>query len=316
MSVHVTVGVCTWNRAALLDQTLTRMRELRLPAGATWELLVVNNNSTDDTDAVIENHAAAVPIRRLFEPMPGHSNARNRAIEHARGDLLVWTDDDVLVDPDWIAEYLKAAERFPEAGYFGGTVDPWFETDPPRWVVRNLALIPGPFAVRQLGPEVRPLAEKEQVFGANMAFRTDLLKQFRFNPELGRKGTGMLSGDETDLIDRIKATGRSGVWVGPARVRHYIPADRLTAAYVWRFFHGLGRTNQRLAPHDRGVSRFLGAPRWVIRLYLAERLKSLVLAPWGGPAWVRSFTRAAAWRGIIDECRSARLAAPPVPAGS
>lgn len=306
--MDVTVAICTWNRAALLDQTLARMAGLRIPPGLGWELVVVNNNSTDDTDAVIARHAPYLPLRRLFEPNPGLSNARNRAVTEARGELLVWTDDDVQVDPDWLAEYAKAAARFPHAGYFGGSVDPWFAVPPPRWVRRHLQVLEGPFAVRRLGPAVRLLAPGEKVFGANMAFRTRLLADARFDPALGRIGAGMLSGEETDLVDRLHRAGHGGVWVGSARVRHYVPAARLTTRYVWDFFHGLGRTKQRQAAHDRGVPRLFGAPRWVVREYLAARAVSLVLAPWGGAGWVHSFTRAAVCRGVIDECRAARPA--------
>lgn len=307
--MRVSVAVCTWNRSGLLDQTLARMRELRVPAGVSWELLVVNNNCADDTDAVLARHSPHLPLVRLFEPKPGHSNARNRALEAATGELIVWTDDDVLVDPDWIAEYMAAAERFPEASYFGGTVDPWFAVKPPRWVERHLVALQGPFAVRQLGPGVRPLADGEQVFGANMAFRAEALRGFRFNPALGRVGTGMLSGDETELMDRLKREGRTGVWVGPARVRHYIPAERLSAAYVWKFFHGLGRTYQRLTPYDGNVPRLFGAPRWLVRRYLGERLRSMLLCPGRGAGWIDAFTRAAISRGVIDEFRASAVPA-------
>lgn len=303
--MNVTVAICTWNRSGLLDQTLARMGALNVPDGVTWELLVVNNNCTDGTDAVLAKHAAALPLARLFEPKPGLSNARNCAIDHARGELIVWTDDDVLVDPNWLVEYAKAAAAYPDAGYFGGTVDPWFAADPPRWVVRNLAALEGPFAVRQLGPGVRPLAAGEQVFGANMAFRTALLKGFRFDPALGRTGTGMLSGEETELIARLHRDGRHGVWVGPARVEHYIPAERLTAAYVWKFFHGIGRTNQRRDAAPAAGPRWFGLPRWLLRQYLAARARSVVLAPRRGAAWATSFTRAAVARGMIDEVRAA-----------
>jgi glycosyltransferase involved in cell wall biosynthesis len=301
--VKITVAVCTWNRAALLDQTLERMRVLAAPPGATWELLVVNNNSTDDTDAVLARHEPHLPLRRLFEPKQGHSNARNCAVEHAAGDLLVWTDDDVLVEPDWLTEYAAAAAAFPQAGYFGGTVEPWFEVPPPRWVLRNLTALEGPFALRRLGDSVRLLRDGEQVFGANMAFRTELLRRFRFDPTLGRVGTGMLSGDDTELVDRVKADGWTGVWVGTARVRHYIPAGRVSAEYVWKFFRGLGRTNFRRDPNARAGPRLFGLPRWLVRHYVTARVRSLVLAPTAGRGWVNSFAEAATARGMIDEAR-------------
>jgi glycosyltransferase involved in cell wall biosynthesis len=96
----ITVAICTWNRAALLDQTLAEMRNLRVPKGVDWELLVVNNNCIDDTDEVIAKHADKLPLRGLVEPKPGHSNARNRAMREARGEDVVWTDDDVRVSSE------------------------------------------------------------------------------------------------------------------------------------------------------------------------------------------------------------------------
>jgi glycosyltransferase involved in cell wall biosynthesis len=312
MTVAVSVAICTWNRAGLLDQTLARMRDLRVPAGLGWELLVVNNNCTDGTDAVIARHEPHLPLRRLFEPAPGHSNARNCAVRHARGELVLWTDDDVLVDEHWLAEMARAAAEHPGAAYFGGTIDPWFAEPPPRWVARNLAALQGPFAIRQLGPDTRPLRDNETVYGANMAFRTTALRAHPFDPKLGRVGSsGMLSGDETGVIERIKVGGGRGVWVGPAKVRHYIPAERMTVGYVWKFFHGLGRTRQRMTPFDRGVPLLFGRPRWLVRRYLAARAKAILFAPTRGRRWVENLTAAAALKGILDECRDARAAGTP-----
>ena len=304
----VTVAICTWNRAQLLDQTLQGMRRLRIPTGHDWELLIVNNNSTDGTDAIIAKHSAQLPIRRLLESKQGHSNARNCALAHTRGDLLLWTDDDVLVDADWLARYVEAAKAHPRAGYFGGTVEPWFESTPPRWLSRNLDLLQGPFALRELGPEIRPFVARETPFGANMGFRTAGLKGFQFNPHIGRVGTGMMSGDETTLIDQLRDDGIDGIWIGPARVRHFIPTSRMTTDYLWKFFHGLGRTRQVLSPYNRDVSLIGSTPRWIWRRYLTARAKALVAAPTRSRWWLANFIDAAVHRGILDECSRAELA--------
>jgi glycosyltransferase involved in cell wall biosynthesis len=298
----VTVAICTWNRAALLGQTLEGMRRLRIPAGHNWELLVVNNNSTDDTDVVLEQYSTVLPLRRLLETKQGHSNARNCALAHARGDLLLWTDDDVLVDPNWLAEYVAAATAHPDAGYFGGAVEPWFESDPPHWVSRNLDLLQGPFALRELGAGVRPFVGRESPFGANMAFLTARLNGLQFNPHIGRVGTGMMSGDETAFIDRLRDQNIPGIWVGPARVKHFIPKVRMTADYIWKFFHGLGRTRQVLSPFNRDVPLIGAAPRWVLRRYLIARTKALLTAPARSRWWLTNFIDAAVQRGILDEC--------------
>ena len=109
--MNLTVAICTWNRAGLLDQTLGRMRQLNLPRDIQWELLIVNNNCADDTDRVIENHSHDLPVRRLFESKQGHCNARNCAVASARGDVIIWTDDDVMVEPDWLAAYANNARH-------------------------------------------------------------------------------------------------------------------------------------------------------------------------------------------------------------
>src|SRR5262249_47418646 len=126
MTPEISVAICTWNRSQLLEQTLAAMCQLRVPADLCWELLIVNNNCTDQTDAVIARYTERLPLRRLFEPKQGHSNARNCAAQTAIGELLIWTDDDVLVDPCWLLEYRKAMREWPEATFFGGTIEAWF----------------------------------------------------------------------------------------------------------------------------------------------------------------------------------------------
>ncbi|MGO8746035.1 MAG: glycosyltransferase [Thermoguttaceae bacterium] len=300
--MHVTVAICTWNRARLLDQTLTGLHALRIPEGITWELLVVNNRSTDDTDAVISRHADTLRLRRLCEPKQGLSNARNCAVRAARGDLLVWTDDDVLVEPGWLEEYVRAAREWPQAAFFGGAVHPWFPKAPPRWIVRNFSLIYGYYAVCQLGAGIRPLSPGELPYGANMGFRTDVLKQFPFNPNLGRTGKTLFAHEEVDVLARMRAAGYQGVWVGSARVSHYIPPERLTARYLWRSLRESSQAQCRIEPPSPAI-RLWGAPRWVWRAYFTNLAIQLCLSPLRSRRWLIAFKEAATMRGIIDEER-------------
>lgn len=297
--MKVTVAICTWNRANLLDQTLAQMHNLRIPEGVEWELLVVNNNCTDDTDAVIARHRDALPLRRLHEPKQGHSHSRNCAIAVAQGELLLWTDDDVLVDVNWLAEHVRAANEWPEASFFGGTIDPWFSVTPPRWIKRDLPRFTSAYAIRQLGSEVRPFAPGELPFGANVAFRTGVLKAFPFNPSLGRVGATLISGDETDVLFRMRQAGHSGIWVGTAQVRHYIPPERLTAKYLWKFHCGISQTRCRMEALPEG-KRLFGAPQWAWRGYLENLVLCTFLAPWRNRMWLDAFLRAAFHRGILS----------------
>ena len=191
--MKVTVCVCTWNRAKLLDLTLGRMVSLRIPSGMTWELLVVNNNSTDHTESVLESYKKRLPLRVLFEASPGLSNARNRAIVEVQGDLIVWTDDDVLVDTEWLAAFAEAADRWPAASFFGGPIEPWFEGEPSSWLRQVYPKVQTAFATRDLGKAQFILNENALPFGANFAIRTAAQRRYLYNAKLGRRPASKLT---------------------------------------------------------------------------------------------------------------------------
>ena len=137
--MHVTVAIGTWNRAELLDGTLRSLAQATIPAGVTWDVIVANNNCTDHTDAVLDAHAGSLPLSRLHVPRQGRSHALNAMVERLRGDLVLWTDDDVEVAGDWIASYVDAARRWPEAAFFGGRIVPRFLGEEPVWLRPRLA---------------------------------------------------------------------------------------------------------------------------------------------------------------------------------
>jgi hypothetical protein len=264
--------------------------------------LVVNNNSTDDTDEILARYTGALPLRRLFEPKQGHSYARNCAIEAARGDLLIWTDDDVLVDEDWLAEYVAAAQAYPGASYFGGPIEPWFESDRPPWMCRHWARIEGIFVLRDYGPEVRPFTAGESPAGANMAFRTDLLRSMPFDVGLGRVGATLTGADDTNMIDRVRQSDKDGVWIGTARVKHFLPAERLTQLFVGRWYQGAGRTEIR----QHGLAecpRVFGMPRWALLKLTRLQLRCWCLSPFKNSHWLESFCEVSILRGFLSEAR-------------
>jgi glycosyltransferase involved in cell wall biosynthesis len=305
--MFLSVAICTWNRSALLRQTLEQFRALQIPPGIHWELLVVNNNCTDDTSRVLAEFAGCLPLLELTESRRGHSHARNRALEAARGKYILWTDDDVLVHPDWLTAYVEAIRCWPQAVYFGGAITPLFEMQPPAWIMRSLDLLEGTFALRDFGPETRPLRPGELPFGANMAFRADVLRQTRFDGRLGRQGRVLLSGDETQLFRRLQANGQLGLWVGKARVRHHIPAQRMTLTYLWKFFQGSGRTFVRQGDNPPGRA-WRGVPRWAVRQGVTAAARALLFSPFRSRLWVAAIRDTAKALGTIQEARAQFLA--------
>lgn len=243
---EVDIAICTWNRASLLSQTLASISQLDIPAHIQLTLLLVDNRSTDQTPDVIRAFEATPfgnrhSVKSLFEPQPGHTVSRNRAVAAAEGDLILWTDDDVSVAKNWVAQYVAAADESPQFSFWGSVIEPQFETDRPKWIGENWDLLKGCFAYRDLGEEPIELNESRLPYGANFAIRTEIQKTFRFDQQLGRRGNQVNGEDEVDLLRRMIDQGHRGGWVPHATVKHVIPVDRATEKYVYDYFVGQGR---------------------------------------------------------------------------
>ncbi|MDQ3810346.1 MAG: glycosyltransferase [Chloroflexota bacterium] len=270
--MQLTVAICTWNRCDLLRQTLARMTELVVPGGVDWELLVVNNNSSDATDEVIASFAGRLPVRRLFEARPGKSNALNLAAREARGTYILWTDDDVLVDSQWIAEYHRAFLHWPDASIFGGAIDPWFAGTPPRWLQQALPRVGNVYATRDLGGEPLPLSDECLPYGANMAVRRADQLRYLYDPSLGPRPESVFGGEETKVLRAMLADGATGWYVPRARVRHYIAEHRQTTRYLRRYFLGYGEACARPAG-ERSELTVLGRPLWLWKQVVTEETR-------------------------------------------
>jgi glycosyltransferase involved in cell wall biosynthesis len=241
--MFVTVAICTRNRAESLRRTLDSLAALQIPGDLTWEIVIVHN-STDHTDAVIDKYLHRLPVRKELEKKAGLSNARNQAIDTAKGEYIVWTDDDVVVDPGWLSAYVEAFRRWPEAAVFGGRIKPRYEPPVTRWVAEAETLLEGPFAIRDFGDRVQPLsiAGYRIPFGANFAIRTKEQRAFRYDPNLGAAPNRLRSGDETDVITRLLDSGATGYWIPEAMVDHCIGPNRQTVRYIAAFFEADGET--------------------------------------------------------------------------
>ena len=296
---RVTVAICTWNRAPLLAQTLEEFTKLSAPASVEWELLVVNNNCTDATDQVIADYERRLPIRRLFEAQPGLSNARNRAVAEASGSHIIWTDDDVLVATDWLDAYCRAFDKWPDAVVFGGPIAPWFPATPPQWLMAAWPRVAKAFAVLDYGSDVLPLSALQLPFGANMAIRTDVQRRLPYDPARGVRPGGRMGGEETAVFEAALSDGASGWWVPNARVRHYIPPERQSPAYLERYYFAYGEYIARYGEFNAGVM-LLGRPRWLWRHAARAVLRFAVSRRLRPPAvWIEDLIVASTARGSL-----------------
>jgi glucosyl-dolichyl phosphate glucuronosyltransferase len=235
--VLLTVAICTRNRANALRNVLTSLAACASPTGA-WEVIVVDNGSSDDTQSVLSSFTGTLPVRALTEPEPGLSHARNAAVREALGAYVLWTDDDCLVDQQWLVAYAAAVARWPEAVVFGGPIIPRFDGNPPAWLHRIASRVGTAYAARDLGAESVPLsiAGDRVPFGANYAIRTLEQRQHLYNPGLGRAGHSIAVGEESDVLERLLRGGATGRWVPEARVTHCIAAERQRVSYLRDYF--------------------------------------------------------------------------------
>jgi glycosyltransferase involved in cell wall biosynthesis len=218
---------------------------MRVPSDLAWEIVIVNNNSTDHTDDVISEYVGRLPVWREFEPRPGKSNAQNRAIDVAKGDYIVWTDDDVVVDAGWLTAYVEAFRRWPDAAVFGGRIMPRYETPVEKWVTESEAVLEGPYAVRDFGDHIQVLSADDEdhfPFGANFAIRAIEQRAFRYNPDLGPVPNKIRNQEEIDVIHRALGSGATGYWIPDAIVEHCIGRDRQTPRYIAAYWEGYGET--------------------------------------------------------------------------
>lgn len=262
--LNVTVAICTYNRAALLRQTLEGVTRQDFPAERV-QLLVVDNNSRDATPDVVAAFASApLPPRRILETRQGANFARNRAIAEAQGEVIVFADDDILVEPTWLRELVAPFENDREGriGAVAGEVVPTFPDGCPAWV----AGFHGPQALR---PDVGPIPPQRVPMGANLAFRRDVLvKLGAFDTSLTREGGALFSADENVIMRKLHAAGYEAWFVPAAKVRHQLPGSRVTFRYVAKHAFGSGRSRVI----DRATQP--GAAGYLLARYPANLLKA------------------------------------------
>jgi len=257
---QVSVIVATRNRAESLRRLLPRL--LELSPGLSWELIVADNGSTDDTSQVLA--AMAGRVRTVFEPQPGKSRALNRAMAAARGELLIFTDDDVEPDRAWLDELVAAARRHTDVDCFGGriTID---ASAVPGWVLRS--------RLRQLltsghdyGDVEGPYPPNRFPIGPNMAVRRRALhgRQDVWPVDLG-PGSAIPVGDETAFFYRLgQGAARTRVYVPTAQVRHQPQAGYLTLGPALRrsYLGGYSAGFSNARYHAQAGKEFKGVPVW------------------------------------------------------
>ena len=271
-TVIASVAICTLNRADSLARTLESLCATQCVPAGEYEVVIVDNGSSDQTATVCSAFDARLPIRYFYEEQRGLSVARNRAIREARGRYICWTDDDVTVVPGWLHAYLTSFAQHPEAAFFGGKITPVLEQPAVPWFARNHRGRPLRYlvALRDLGAEEAAFDDTTMPFGANYAIRMDAQRRYPYDPELGVQPGRNRVGEETAVIKAMVGAGLTGYWVPAAEVFHHISRQRQSTAYVGKYFRAVGETHAYLSGRSARWP-VLGAPAWLWCCY-AQKL--------------------------------------------
>lgn len=258
MSVDFTVAIPTYNGAIRLPKLLDKLQSQTGIEQISWEIIVVDNNSTDDTAKVVEDYQGngllSIPLKYVLEPEQGAAFARLRAVREARGELVGFLDDDNLPDPDWIAQAYLFAKEHPQAGAFSGQIHGAFEVEPPK----NFERIQAFLAIREHGstphqfepdklrlPPAASLVIRKQAWCESVPLRPTLT---------GKLPGVMVQGDDYEPLLYMHKAGWE-IWYHPElHTYHQIPSWRLERDYLLSISRGCGLATCQL--------RMINAKSW------------------------------------------------------
>ncbi|MFA5263233.1 MAG: glycosyltransferase [Opitutaceae bacterium] len=295
----VTVAIGTYNRARWLGEALKFLTRQDYPMDR-HELIIVDNNSTDDTRSVVESFAGAPKAPKyFFEAKQGSSHARNRALAEAKGEIILFTDDDVLGRETWLSRMIEPflLPGNESIGVVGGEVSPHFPDGLPKWLEGQFR----PFGYRT---DMGPLRKHQLPSTANVAIKRAVFDHVgHFRTDLGRLPNRLTAGEDHDLMRRIQAAGYV-FWFNPAAdLQHVVPGNRLTFKYAMKLSYdaSCSRVVERGGFPHYGVwlaSRIILYTLFVPISVLIGLACFVLAQPGHGKRWL---TRAAKSAGYVTE---------------
>jgi glycosyltransferase involved in cell wall biosynthesis len=284
--MRFSIIIATYNRADELVHTLRSLAGVS--TRSPWEVIVVDNNSSDHTRQVVEDAAPTFPValRYLFEATQGKAAALNTAIREARGEILVFTDDDALVEADWLDRADAALEQTGGA-YVGGRVLPRWEVERPDWIPNRNGRMWAVVALADFGDRPREFGRGiGWPLGVNMAVRASVFHTdgIWWDNRYDRVGNSLRGQGQREWCLRVRAAGLHGYYTPEMLVHHLVPADRLRKSYFRRWFYWYGISRAVLyaqhgldmeSPDERTfdfstVPHLAGVPRFMFRNALSH----------------------------------------------
>ncbi|MBE9126715.1 MULTISPECIES: hormogonium polysaccharide biosynthesis glycosyltransferase HpsE [unclassified Coleofasciculus] len=276
MSIDFTVAIPTYNGEARLPEVLERLRSQVGTESIDWEVIVIDNNSTDNTANLVReyqaNWSSAYPLKYYLETKQGAGFARQRAVEVAQGELIGFLDDDNIPAPEWVAQAYAFSQNYPQAGAYGSQIHGAFEVEPPesfRPLLPFLAIVERGSEPFRYEPSKKLLPPSAGLVVRQQAYLESVPSQLILN---GRVQGNMLTAEDLEMLCYIQLKGWE-IWYSPAmEIDHKIPKWRLQREYLIPFIRGIGLS--------RFVTRMLSFKPWqrplAFPLYVVNDLRKIL----------------------------------------
>lgn len=243
--IRFSVIFCTYNREKYIYNAMKSIAEQDFPKQG-YEIVLVNNNSTDNTKQICEQFQADYPsvvFRYFDETNQGLSYARNRGVKESKGEILVFVDDDATVSDNYLPSIDTFFAGHPDVSACGGPIIPVYEADKPKWLSHYTEQLIG--GALYEGDKVKPFRNGKFPGGGNSAFRKGVFEKYGlFNVELGRKGTGLIGAEEKDLYDRLTKGNEQFYYLPEMILYHYIPEKKLTESHFRELTYSIGKSER------------------------------------------------------------------------
>lgn len=291
---EISVIIPTYNRSALLREAVNSV--LKQDSGVAFEIIIVDNNSRDDTPAVVRSLMDQHPgrITYIVETQQGNAHARNRGVKESRAPIIAFLDDDVTVESNWLRSLKNALDSHQDLSFAGGKVLPQWTTPPPSWLTPEHW---SPLAVLDYGPHELTISGNSPrgLLTANIAFRRTVFDEVgQFSPHLQRVKNAIGSMEDTEFLLRVCRSGKKGMYL-PQMVAHApVDTERLSKDYHRRWHTGHGHFYAVMSDPEweRSSFRLAGVPGHLYKQTAAHALN-----------WLTSTLTANADTAFTHECR-------------
>jgi glycosyltransferase involved in cell wall biosynthesis len=270
LKYDITLVIATFNGARTFPKTLTSINQLVIPNNCIFNVIIIDNNSNDDTSEIITKYQCSHSLIKLQQQKQGKNAALNLIFESdvSLGELLIFSDDDVILPENFIERYFKLIISQPEINIFGGAVVPRWPNEAPHIILEGIdATVAFAITSSESGYQTG-LIDPVKLHGPNMAIRSNIFSQgIRFNEDIGPNGGNYMMGSETELLYRLKNLEHHAYYEHELKVQHIIRPEQLSRDWIASRAYKAGRSllmHQIQNKQNIKVSELAGFPRWAL----------------------------------------------------